>query len=284
MRIRTMIAVLLISALLLGLTACGSSGGQPGFPSSAQPASSEAAAPAVQGADSVKTLMEKSLEYFHTGDYSAIADVHDRQAWVAWFLMEDVYREDDGLDLTRAMEKAALVFTDGETLRARDPELAELLLDEFDVEDRQEYLNEYMGEIRNAFQNGDITEDHPDYARLSQMLTDWDKGVDYMFEHYPELAEEAEAHWIVFDLDGALEMLRSDAAFDLSARNLDRFRELECEYSPEKVYVGSDGICSFDLGSVVEDNDVWEVTMLYCVRDEVYYLIGYSYVLGSLGG
>lgn len=285
MRFNRILTVVLISALTFTLCSCSSKGTKPGAsqPGTPQPASTESALPKVKGADSVKVLMEKSLEFYHTGSYSAIADVHDTQAWLAWFLMEDVYQDDQKLTLEQAMDKAALLFTDAETLRARDPELAELLLDEFDVEDRQEFLNDYMEDLKYDYQEGELSEDGPDAERAAQMLEDWDKGAAYMFEHYPELTEYAEAHWIAFDLDSLLKLLRSETSFDLDQR-LERFRELECEYSPDKIHVNDDGICAFDLGSVVEDNDVWEVTMLYCVRNEVYYLIGYSYAIVSLGG
>lgn len=286
MRRNRIISAVLIAALALTLCSCSSKGTKPGAsqPGTPQPASTESALPTVKGADSVKVLMEKSLEYHHTGSYAAIADVLDKQATFAWFLMEDIYRDDDTLTLEQAMDKAALLFTDAETLRAKDPELAELLLDEFDVEDRQEFLNDYMEDLKYDYQEGELSEDGPDAERAAQMLEDWDKGAAYMFEHYPELTEYAEAHWIAFDLDSLLKLLRSETSFDLDQRDLGRFRGLECEYSPDKIHVNDDGICAFDLGSVVEDNDVWEVTMLYCVRNEVYYLIGYSYAIGSLGG
>ena len=286
MRFNRMIAVVLISALTFTLCSCSSRGANPGAsqPAKPQPASTEPALATVKGADSVKVLMEKSLEFYHTGNYAAIADVHDRQAWIAWFLMEDIYRDDDTLTLEQAMDKAALLFTDAETLQAKDPELAELLLEEFDVEDRQEFLNDYMEDIKYDYQEGELSEDEPDAERAAQMLEDWDKGVAYMFEHYPELTEYAEAHWIAFDLESVMKLLQKDDSFGLDQREFERFRGLECEYSPEKIHVNDDGICGFDLGSVIEENDVWEVTMLYCVRNEVYYLIGYSYAVGSLGG
>ena len=44
------------------------------------------------------------------------------------------------------------------------------------------------------------------------------------------------------------------------------------------------GVCSYDMGYVVDGYDAWSVDMLYYVKDNLYYLIGYSYVLGSTGG
>ena len=293
MRIRSLFAILLIAALALTLTACvgklpvedliPGTGEAPISTAPATTAAPEPAIPAVKGADSVKTLVEKSLEYYHTGDYSAVADVHNRQAYLAWFLMEDVYR-DEKLSFDQALEKAALLFEDAETLRAADPELADLILEECDVEDRQEFVNDFMEELRDDYQEGALTEDEPDAERVAQMLEDWDKGAAYMFEHYPELTEYAEKHWIAFDLESALKLMQNYSRFDLNKRELERFRELDCEYSPDKISVRNDGISEFDLGSVVEGSDVWSVSMLYCYRDDAYYLIGYSYVLGSLGG
>lgn len=295
MRIRFFPVILLIFALVAGLAGCGASesplpfGTLPGVQDSgaAAPettAAPAAAVPAVKGADSVKTLLEKSLDYFHSGcDYEKIADVHDQQAYLAWFLMEDLCRNEK-LTLAQAMEKAVPLFGDAETLQAQDPALAEALMEEMDAEDPEEYLSEYMGELRDAMRNGEIPKDHPEYERLSAMLADWDKGADYVFEHYPEILEDAEQRYIALGLDGALKLLRKFARFEDYNRDLNRFRDLECEYSPENTDVNPNGICSYDMGSVVSGNEVWSIGMMYRVEDGVYYLIGYSVVLGSMGG
>ena len=293
MRIRSMLAILLIASLLLGLTACG--GTLPVDGLSTAPAATEMAAPAttaapepaipeVQGADSVKTLLEKSLDYFHSGcDYSRIADVHDQQAYLGWFLMDDLYRDED-LSLEEAMDKAALLFGDAETLRAKDPELAEQVMEEMDAEEPEEFLSDYMNELRDAFRSGEITEADADYEHLSQLLTDWDKGAAYVFEHYPELLEHAEEANVAIGLDGAMKLMRKFTRFELYNGGLERFAALETEYRPENTYVDSSGICSYDMGSVVEGYEAWSVDMMYYVRDGVYYLIGYSTALGSTGG
>ena len=62
------------------------------------------------------------------------------------------------------------------------------------------------------------------------------------------------------------------------------FKTLECEYRPENTYVDESGVCSYDMGYVVDGYDAWSVDMLYYVKDAQYYLIGYQYVLGSTGG
>lgn len=291
MRIRSLVIILLILALTVSLTACGGTLPLPTEPNQAAntdapatAASPEPAIPVVQGADSVKTLLEKSLDYFRSGcDYSKIADVQDQQAYLGWFLMEDLYRDED-LSLEEAMEKAALLFGDAETLQAKDPELAQLVMDEVDAEDPEAFLSEYMNELRDAFRNGEITEADADYQRLSQLLADWDKGPVYVFEHYPELLENAEEANMAVGLDGALKLMRRFARFEIYHSGLERFAALETEYRPENAYVDASGICSYDMGSVQEGYEVWSVDMMYYVRDGVYYLIGYSTVLGSAGG
>ena len=292
----------LVLILVLGLTACGGKEGQltptgiqPGKETqaasgtTAAPEATEAPAPVLpqpKGADSVKTLLEKSLDYFHSGsDYSKIAEYHDPQAYLAYFMMEDFY-DDEDLSLDQAMEKAALVYGSAEALEAKDPALAAMIRDELDVEDPKEALSEYMNGLRDAFRNGEITEDNPNYEKLSALLTDWDKGADYIFEHYPELLAEQRERGYCFSLEEALEQLRRMARFEIF-RNREAeeiFKTLECEYRPENTYVDESGVCSYDMGYVVDGYDAWSVDMLYYVKDNLYYLIGYSYVLGSTGG
>ena len=290
-----MILIALILSLLLGLTACGGTlpvpptGGQPGQETQAAPETQgvpEIALPQPKGADSVKTLLEMSLDYFHSGsDYSKIAEYHDPQAYLAYFMMEDFY-DDEDLKLDQAMERAALIYGSAEALEAKDPALADMIRDEMDVEDPNEALSEYMNDLRDAFRSGEITEDNPNYEKLSALLTDWDKGADYIFEHYPELLEEEREHGACFSLEEALEQLRRMARFEVyhSREGDERFKKLECEYRPENTYVDESGICAYDMGYVVDGYDAWSVDMLYYFKDGLYYLIGYSYVVGSTGG
>ena len=288
------VLILLVLSLLLGLTACGGLTsvtpiGSQGEQEGQAPESTAAPGPVLpqpKGADSVKTLMEISLDYFHSGcDYSKIAEYQDPRAYLAYFLMEDFY-DDEDMSLDQAMEKAALFYGTAEELQAKDPELAANLKDEMDFLDPEEELSEYMVGLRDAFRNGEITEDNPNYEKLSQMLTDWDKGADYIFEHYPEFLQNARDRGVVFGLQDAMEQMQRFGRMELyrSPEEDEHFRELECEYRPENTYVNSDGICSYDMGYVVDGYDAWSVDMLYYVKDNLYYLIGYHYVLGSTGG
>ena len=298
---KCVLSLALVLILIFGLAACGGKvppveslpvGGLiPGADGTQVadtiPPATEALAPALpapKGADSVKTLLEKVLEYLHSGcDYSKIEDVHDPVAYLAYFIMEDFYR-DENLSFAQAREKAALLYGDAETLKAKDPELAELVMEEMDAEDPEEALNEYMNNLRNAFRNGDITEENPNYDKLSALLTDWDKGADYIFEHYPELMEDAQAHGAVFGLEGAMEQLRKYARFELYNNDLLHFQTLECEYRPENTFVNEAGWCSYDMGYLIEDGSSWGIDMLYYVENETYYLMGFSTVVGGVGG
>ena len=159
-----------------------------------------------------------------------------------------------------------------------------LVLEETDAEEPDEYLNDYMSELRDAIRSGELTEDDPNYEKLSAMLGDWDKGADYVFEHYPELLERAEERNQAIGLEGALRLMQKFARFELYNGDLQRFRELETEYRPENTYVDASGICSYDLGKVEDGNDVWMVDMMYYVKDGTYFLIGYSVAVGSKGG
>lgn len=299
-----MISFILAALMLVGLCACSRGGNDTPDPAQTAPATdapanntpvpteetlipteeSHVSVPEPAGADSVRALLEKSLEYLHNDcDYSKIEDVHDPVAFLALFFMEDLYR-DEKLSLAEAREKAALLYNDAETLRTVDPELAELISEEMDLDYAAEAFNEYMTDLRDSFRNGDITEDDPDYEKLTAMLTDWDKGMDYIFEHYPEVHEQFRRRGIAFDLDDAMDMLRSYGRFELYNKDLHRFKDLECEYRPENVYVDESGLCSYDMGTMIEGNDVWYISMDYFVEDATYYLIGFSLVVGSMGG
>ena len=293
---KRILSLTLILIFALGLTACGGTlpvpptGGQPGQETQAAPETTAAPAapdlPQPKGADSVKTLMELSLDYFHSGcDYSKIAEYHDPRAYLAYFLMEDFYDEEE-MSLDQAMEKAALFYGSAEELQEKDPWLAEQVMEELDAMDPEEALNEYMTGLRDSFRNGEITEDNPNYEKLSAILADWDKGADYVFEHYPELLQSARDRGMVFGLRDAMEQMQRFGRFELyrSTEEDEKFRDLECEYRPENTYVDPSGICSYDMGYVVEGYDAWSVDMMYYVRDGLYYLIGYSYAVGSVGG
>ncbi len=292
---KRVLSLALVLILVFGLAACGGKEAPAGtlpvgelIPGAdIPPASTEAPAPALpapHGADSVKTLLEKSLDFFHNGcDYSKIEDVQDPVGYLAYFFLEDFY--DDGeLSFAQAREKAALLYGDAETLRTQEPGLAEEIMEEVDAEDPEEALSEYMNSLRDAFRNGDITQEDPNYDKLSALLADWDKGADYIFEHYPELMENAKANGAVFGLEGAMEALRQFARFERYNDDLKRFQTLESEYRPENTYVNEEGWCSYDMGQVIEGNDVWSIDMLYYVENGTYYLMGYSIVVGSMGG
>ena len=302
MRIRSLLIVLLIVALTVSLNACGGKLPVEGLPTTPQggdgadapatqaaPATTAAPEPTLpqpKGVDSVKTLLEISLDYFHSGcDYSKIAEYHDPRAYLAYFLMEDFYDEEE-MSLDQAMEKAALFYGSAEELQEKDPWLAEQVMEELDAMDPEEALNEYMTGLRDSFRNGEITEDNPNYEKLSAILADWDKGADYVFEHYPELLQSARDRGMVFGLQDAMEQMQRFGRFELyrSTEEDEKFRDLECEYRPENTYVDPSGICSYDMGYVVEGYDAWSVDMMYYVRDGLYYLLGYSYAVGSVGG
>lgn len=293
---KRILSLALVLILVFGLAACGQSrptdppeagGTAPALPITLPTEAPETEAAGYvrpAGADSVKTLLEKSLDYLHTGDYGKIADVHDQQAYLGYFIMEDLLR-DRGLNLAQAREKAGLLFSDPETLQAQDPELAEAVMEELDAQDPEEALSEYMNNLREAFRTGAITQENPNYDKLSAMLTDWDKGADYIFEHYPEFLESSKANGVVLGLEGAMDAMRRFGRFELYHEDLTtRFTTLECEYRPENAYVDESGLCSYDMGYVADGNDAWSLDLLYYVEDEVYYLVGYEMVLGSMGG
>ena len=154
-----------------------------------------------------------------------------------------------------------------------------------EIADPDAYLNELVSNLRDGFKSGEINETTPNYEKLSQLLIDWDKGADYIFEHYSDLLDEAHRRGIVFSLDEALEQFRRYARGEGINNDLHRFKNLEAEYHPENAEPGRNGgIFSYDVGSFTEDHDVWGIDMLYYVKDEVYYLVDFSVWCGSTGG
>ena len=135
---KRVLSLALVLILIFGLAACGGleplpEGSMPG--QDAAPESTEAPAPEYQrpqGADSVKTLLEKSLDFLHNDcDYSKIADVHDQLANMAFLLVITEYGSNYATETVseisweQALERAKLLFLDAERLRAQDPALAE---------------------------------------------------------------------------------------------------------------------------------------------------------------
>ena len=244
--------------------------------------------PAVQGANSVKSLLEKSLDYLHSEcDYTKIADVHDQQACIAYALITSLYQTSFATERCteitwdQAMEKAALFFGDAQTLQKNDPELARMMMDNC-VVDLKEHLDEIISEIRESFREGYITEGDSDYETLYSILTDWDKGSDYILEQYQEdlqsiLFGGQKPKGVFLSLDEAMEFYRSYARGENWNGDLMRLKNLAAEYHPENAEAGRNGgIFIYDIGSLELEHDVWSVSMLYYVREAVYYLIDYT--------
>ena len=300
MRTRVILIVLVLS-LLLGLTACGGTlpvppaGGQPGRETQAAPEATEAPAPVYQrpqGADSVKTLLEKSLDFLHSDcDYSKIADVHDQLASMANLLIIMEYGSNFATETVteisweQAVERAKLLFLDAESLRAQDPELADTVMEWNNAQDPAELVNRFIENLRESFRSGTINESDPNYEKLSQLLADADKGTDYIWTNYPEFFQGVQAPGMVIGLDGALERMRRIADLREESGDLAHFKTLELEYRPENSQPGRNGgIYCYDMGSLIDGHSTWSIDMLYYVENEVYYLIGFDYAVGGVGG
>ncbi|MBR7011244.1 MAG: hypothetical protein IKI02_10120 [Oscillospiraceae bacterium] len=299
------IPIILILSLLLGLTACGGKEGQP-TPTGVQPGKETQTAPGTtaapdalapvyqrpQGADSVKTLLEKSLDFLHSDcDYSKIADVHDRLANMANLLIIMEYGSNFATETVteisweQAVERAKLLFLDAETLRAKDPALADKVMEWNGARDPAEFVNRLVEAIREDFRSGTINESNPNYEYLSQLLTDADKGADYIWTHYPEMFQGEKDAGAVIGLDGALERMRRMADLREESGDLAHFKTLELEYRPENSQPGRNGnIYSYYMGSLIDGHSTWSIDMLYYVENEVYYLIGFDYAVGGVGG
>lgn len=304
---KRMLSLALVLILVLGLTACGGKEGQP-TPTGVQPGKESQAAPGTtaapdapapvyqrpQGADSVKTLLEKSLDFLHSDcDYEKIADVHDLQAALADLLIIMVYGGNYATETMpevsweQAMERAKLLLGDADSLRAQDPELADQVMSFTQARDPSEFVDQLVNAVRESFRSGKIKESDPDYENLSQLLTDADKGTDYIWSHYPEFFADLKAQGMIFGLEEALESVRAYASLthERSKSDLAHFKTLELEYRPENSQPGRNGnIYSYYMGSLIDGHSTWSIDMLYYVENEVYYLIGFDYAVGGVGG
>ena len=269
----------MVIVLLLVSVSCGNSGKNEA--SNSQTGTDVVKIPSPTGADSVQVLIEKSLEFFRNDcSYSKIEDVHDPVAYLALYMMEDLLRDQD-LTFEQAKEKAALIYGSAEDLKAVEPELEQAIREEFDVMEPEEAVSEYMTELRNAMRSGEIKSDDPKYDKYSKMLTDWDKGTEYMLENYPDMFDSVN---IPIGMDNALKLLRQYVTFQKYNNDIKRFKDLEVEFKPENIYVGEDGICSYDMGNIVDGNDSWSISMEYYYKDGRYFIICYSIVVGGIGG
>lgn len=283
MKLRNLTALLLAAAMLFALAACTSTGstGNGGSSSGTQ-------APAFvlpKGAASGQELMNQVSSWINNGCQSEdIASVLDPRAMLAFFLVEDLYRDDPSVTFDDCLTKAELILAGEEALRAGDPELYALLEEEMELSDCREDLEEYLDDLRWDMRNGYLTSDDPEYAEASQLLTDWEQGLDFVIEHHPELVEQMRDRGVFLTVEAGLEWLamRMDPAND--REHLLPLAPLSCEYQPENVYVNQRGYCVIRLGSYPDGNNVWEVDMIYYVRNDTYYLAGFDMTVGAMGG
>ena len=301
---KRILSLALVLIMVLGLVACGQSRptgpAEAGGTAPALPITLPTEAPETEaagyvrpaGADSVKTLLEKSMDFIRSDcDYSKIADVHDQLASMAFLLIIMEYESDFATETVteitweQAMERAKLLFLDAETLRAKDPALADKVMEWTNAQDPTEFINHVLASIREQFRDGSIDETHPNYEKLSQLLADADKGADYIMTHYPEIFDGARANGAIFGLEDALEKLRSYSDMSGEKEDLAHFKSLELEYRPENSEPGRNGsIYRYYMGSLVDDHSTWGISMLYYVDGETYFLISYDMIVGGTGG
>lgn len=315
MRIRSVVSVSLIVALLLGLMACGAAEktatGESDHSSAevqsifTQPISSTTSEisettvsqnttfPTVQGADSVEMLLEKSLEYIRTKDYSKISDVHDVKAWLAYLLLDGYYEEkysDNSFTLDYALEKVDLMLEAPETLYEQDPDLP-MIVGGF-VYDPDRFFTYFYELIRDSIQDEDAT-DSPDYEMYSEFFADYDKGTAYLIEH-SIFVQQFKENGLRFDVGVVTQEEKAMLYEGFFSDNFD-LTDAQIEYHPDNSSPSKfDGLYQYEIG-VFDDDDhdgIWRVYtrsepdragffilyFLYYVKDETYYLIGYRRV------
>ena len=276
---KRIISLFLVLVILIMAVSCGNA--ENAESSAADAGAEKADIPSPAGADSVKELVEKSVEFFRGGcDYSKIESIHDPVAHLALFILEDLLRDRD-LTFQQARETAKLLYGTAEELRQKDPELEKEIRDEFDVMEPEEIVNEFMTSIRDRIRGGAIGSDDPNYETFQNMLTDWDKGPEYMFQKYSEVFGGLP---VTVGTEGALKALREYAEFKLYNPELLKFKEMNAEFKPENIDVGESGFNSYDMGKIVSGYDVYMLDMNYYYENGKYYIINYTVTVGGMGG
>ena len=233
------------------------------------------------GADSLQALIEKSLDFIrHDCDYSKLKSVHDPVGFLAEYAILEWYGHRN-LTFAQAREKATLLFGTADALKEADPDLYRRIYEDMDVMEPDEAVNQYMSGLRDAFRNGEIGPEDPKYDEYSRMLTDWDKGAEYMLEHYPDMFSGFNVR---IGMNSALRFLREYATMKRFNEDLAVFKDLSTEFKPENITVRDDGTCTYDMGNVDRGNDVYMLDLDYYYDNGRYYIIGYDICVGSKGG
>lgn len=279
------LCLVLVLFMLLPAAACSKLGGDgEGEPQAAEPVK-------LTGAASAEELLQKVEDYInHDHDFRYIDDVFDFELMNA-----DIMYHNWGIMEWQQCVDAAHAMTEGAEAYAKSIDDPEGFLESMyavKIADPHEYVSDYLEELANAFKEGTITEDSPDYEKLRGILVDRDKGVDYVIEHHPEILEEAHDTYgrykTVFSLQDALDYalgMRSTIPEGL-ADEYRLFIPLNAEFHPEEVNIDEDtGVCEFDIAQVMTSKyDRTTLYMSYAVRNERYYLVQIGISLGGVGG
>ncbi|MBO4229783.1 MAG: hypothetical protein J5938_05490 [Clostridia bacterium] len=234
------------------------------------------------GAESLQALVETFLDYIrHDCDDSRLKGIQDPVGYLAMVLNGDLY-EGRNLSLAQAREKAGRLFGTAEALKQNDPELYWWVYDSLNVTDSEEAVNQYMNRLKYAFQTGEIGPEDPKYDTYSRMLTDWDKGADYVMEHYSDMFSDFN---MFVGMDSALRYVREYAAMKRHNDDLQVFRDLSAEFRPENIYTENGGFFSYSMGSVNRENGGhYSLYLNYYYENGRYYMIGYDVSVGADGG
>lgn len=279
MRLRRAFIAVLAAVMLMAVCACTgatteSAGGM------AIPAKPE-------GAATAEELFNCAVDYLKSGcDANTVAGVHDQKAFVAYYIQLLYYEGfDKDVPFDECLKKADLLYGDGDTLRAQDPELADMIMEELDALEPEEAVTEYLDQLRQQFKDGAITEDHPNYEKLNQILSDADKGTDYIYENYPEVFDRDFPYQAV-GLDNAMEQFRyiGSLAYDRDFL-VEHFRDADFkEFRPENVYTDSTGTSAIEIATAIDGGGAYYADMVYYYDGRAYYLICFDTAVGGIGG
>ena len=115
------------------------------------------------------------------------------------------------------------------------------------------------------------------------------QGVDKLQKDDPVLAREILEMMQhlgkpdIVELNDAIEILCKYVRFERENAGISRYKDLKGDFSSDNIESG-DGCNRYDMGSVLDDNSSWRLTLVYYFENGLYYLISFDETVGGIGG
>ena len=242
-------------------------------------ASADSSARELTGAKTQDELVEVIAEAINSDDYSKLNRYIDKTAQIASLMFTGDVISGEEATLEKAREIILKMQDGAEAFSSEYPEIARGFEVNFNVKDPAEYIENYMNFLSNAFSEGAINEDNPDYETLRQILCDRDKGTDYITENYPEILDNWRQNGIHFSLQELFDDLLLSDADKWYSGVFSEFKGAEIAFRPEDICDTGDGLYSVYLARVDMPDYPVALHMEYYYSDGGYYLARLSKVM-----